>query len=186
MQSILKVAISFTILMISSVFLVAQAGQKNVCNTAKDITKPQIYKYEQISKICIDSQLFSLTYNYPKRLLSITSHQSGQRIYYDKLQKGYNPEYVMGGDGEAIRFLPMKLQPYLNQGKVLYFSSTRTTAGNGMGQCGAGLETFLNVFDIKSKRPVRVSSILISSCTENIELAIRNPTLTMLITRIYR
>ncbi|MCL2341130.1 MAG: hypothetical protein FWC49_05440, partial [Proteobacteria bacterium] len=67
--------------------------------------------------------------------------------------------------------LPVSLQPSLDQGEVLYLSARRSTGGDGMGQCGAGVEKHLNVLRINEKRPQVVARLLITSCWRGIELA---------------
>jgi hypothetical protein len=92
-----------------------------------------------------------------------------KQLILEKVEHGKNPELV--GAESAIRFLPPSLQPYLSQGKLLYMFASRTTAGNGMGQCGAGVERHLGVLDVNRKIPIKVNSFLIESCIDNIELS---------------
>lgn len=70
-----------------------------------------------------------------------------------------------------MRFLPVRLQPYVHRGYVLFVSSRRSVSGaGGAGQCGSGVEDYLNVVDVQN--PGRVKArFLVGSCVENIELA---------------
>lgn len=67
-------------------------------------------------------------------------------------------------------FLPEKLQIYKKNDVLVYVSSIRSSSGNGMGECGAGSEIYLDLIDISRKMPRLKSSILIGSCRESIEL----------------
>lgn len=152
-----------------TVCLSSYADQKKQCSNDQDITKPNFGKNGQTSTICVHGRNFILLYNYKKRLLSVRSSQPASKVILERVANGFGPELVLGG-AESIRFLPVNLQPYLDQKKLLYLSSKRSTGGNGGGQCGAGLEEFLNVLDINSNPPKFFSSFLIASCNENIFL----------------
>ena len=85
----------------------------------------------------------------------------------DIIKKNYRPG-IVGGE-QYMRFLPASAQIYENRALLLYLSARRSTGGGGGGQCGAGLEIFLNVLNLKTS--ARVGRVLVSSCLKNIELS---------------
>lgn len=93
----------------------------------------------------------------------------GKPIVLEKFDPRFNPELV--GSEQRIRFLPPRLQPYGDQGLVLFLSSRRSSGGQGGGQCGAGSEDHLNVLDVKRDRPQVVARFQIGSCLDGVELS---------------
>jgi hypothetical protein len=85
-----------------------------------------------------------------------------------KIPKGFDPTLVDADD--LIGFLPDEFQPYKGKNTLVYLSSIRTTGGDGRGQCGSGVEIYLNFLDVAAGNPKLKSSILIGSCAKSIEL----------------
>nr|WP_314543663.1 hypothetical protein [uncultured Massilia sp.] len=90
------------------------------------------------------------------------------RTVLEKIPKRFDPELV--GADEVIGLLPFSLQPYRNKSILVYISAIRISGGDGRGQCGAGLEIYMNFIDVSKAKPKQISRILIGSCNESIEL----------------
>lgn len=176
MPNTLKTIIKFSLILFIQAGIIQSSIAKNTfsCDTEIDATVPTLKNPISKSILCDDSitfgkRQFTLEYDYKKRILSITSDKPPSRVTLEKVSRGHNPELV--GSDDYIRFLPVRLQAYRSQGKLLYLFSYRTNAGNGMGQCGAGTEEFLNVLDITGKIPKKIATFHINSCSDNIELS---------------
>ena len=118
-----------------------------------------------ISKIKYKNVQYDLKYNPSCKEIALS--KNGKSHVIERIPSHYDPEIV--GMSNDVEFLPINLQPYLKQNKILYISARRSSAGDGMGECGSGLEKMLNVVDIENS-PKIISRILISSCNNNIEL----------------
>jgi hypothetical protein len=119
------------------------------------------------STVCGPGGQYTLRYDVYSRTISVRD-SSGWPVELEEVAHGLDPEFV--GAATAIRFLPPRLQPYLNRSKLLYISALRSSAGDGGGQCGSGVEKYLNVLDVGG-RPRRTARVLITSCEQEIELA---------------
>lgn len=134
---------------------------------ATDETTPIVSKVGVRSRLPLPQREIELTYSFAKRTVTLSAGSTNRTIV-ERIAKGKNPELI--GAENHIRFLPLRLQPYLHENKVLFLSSERTRANNGSGQCGSGEELYLQVADI-SRIPLEiVSKLLVASCSESIEL----------------
>ncbi|MFT4256173.1 MAG: hypothetical protein QM599_04340 [Pseudoxanthomonas sp.] len=105
---------------------------------------------------------------YDTKHLLVILVANGKSHVIERIPRSLDPGLV-DADGD-IALLPVGLQPYLGDNKLLYVSIRRSSSGDGMGECGAGVEETLNVVDVASS-PRVISRILISSCLRNIALA---------------
>ena len=121
---------------------------------------------KQTSTICVGENSFTLAYDANANTISVRSRQ-GKTVLH-RIPKGYNPTLV--GAQQSIAFLPPQLQPYAAREVLLYTSARRSNCGDGRGQCGSGAELYLHALSIKTEPPKVLSSILIGSCKESIEL----------------
>lgn len=116
------------------------------------------------ANLCLPGAKLKLEYQRKNRKVAL--HIKGRPIVIEKIEKGYGPELIdMQG---YIRFLPLKVQPYLESKVVLFNSVVRSTGGNGGGQCGSGYELFLNALNLSQSKPRVVGKVKIGSCTESI------------------
>ncbi len=91
-----------------------------------------------------------------------------QKTVLETIPHAYDPARV--GAEALIRWLPVKLQPYLAHGKLLYLSARRSSPGDGHGYCGAGSEIGVTVVNLRPVPKIE-ARIPVSSCLDNIELA---------------
>ncbi|MCC4607783.1 hypothetical protein LL967_07855 [Xanthomonas campestris pv. zinniae] len=91
-----------------------------------------------------------------------------RKTVLETIPNAYDPARV--GADDLIRWLPMKLQPYLAHGKLLYLSARRSSPGDGHGYCGAGAEITMTVVNLRPVPEIK-GRILVSSCLDNVELA---------------
>lgn len=164
-----KISSALILLILSACYATPQRSQSSTCNPESDTTFPRTNgSLERISsKLCIPNKgNFSLTYDSHHRETILTT-PSNLTYSLETIPEEYDPS-VVDADSDFI-LLPFNLQPYATNGKLLYISARRSTAGDGSGQCGAGVEKFLNVIDIATT-PSIISKTLISSCLESIEL----------------
>lgn len=145
--------------------------QATKCDLSVDDSAPKSSNLEQTSNICVidtngalrEVQL-SYYFNHVKLLLK----NNGKKLLLEDIGKEFDPTQV--GAASHIRFLPARLQAYRSQGYLLFTSSRRSASGAGGGQCGSGVEDYLNVLDINIA-PARVKArFLIGSCIDGIEL----------------
>lgn len=106
--------------------------------------------------------------HYAHGISVVELRHAGRRITVLPIPSGYNPALV--GAEKGNRFLPLSLQPYIGQGRLLLIVTRRTTGGDGGGQCGAGVEQYLKVVDVRASLPRIIASHLIESCAEGTEL----------------
>ena len=140
----------------------------NGCSPNADRTEVVVKKEVTTSELCIDGRRYLLEYALAKRTVSLLVPDR-KPLVLETVRNGFEPEKV--GAEPRIRFLPLRLQAHLSQSKILYLSAERSSAGGGMGYCGAGVEMHLNILDIGSSTPRRTGSMLIESCLQNIEIA---------------
>jgi hypothetical protein len=132
-----------------------------------DETTPRVDRKGVSSSLHLpQGDLLRLNYSFSQRVLRIGRGKSLLALV--RVEKDKNPERV--GMESYIRLLPLDLQPYLSNNKVLFLSAERSRANNGMGQCGAGAEVYLHALDLEPSPPRLVSSVLIGSCFESIEM----------------
>ncbi|WP_374584855.1 hypothetical protein [Pseudoduganella sp.] len=113
--------------------------------------------------ICFAGKTFKLHYDTAKRAVFLSA--KGQNLRIETIKKGYEPELV--DMVEYIRFLPLELQPYESRGVLLLNTATRSTGGNGGGQCGAGYELYLIAVNV-AKWPYKViGRFNIGSCLDS-------------------
>jgi len=118
------------------------------------------------SVACLRGAAYRLQYD--RNLKKIILLFDRKRIILQEIPSGRDPALV--GTDKLIGFLADKLQVYKNSNILLYTSSTRTNAGSGGGECGAGSEIYLNFLDLRMPGPRVTSKILIGSCDQSIEL----------------
>lgn len=174
MPSTLKKITSFIaiwILLVSASHLVfaKTLNQSPPCKSEIAEAKPaETGKNTQLSKFCMPSgEAVELEYASSGRVIKFKFKNKSSIV--DRIPAGYQPELV--GASGLIRLLPADLQPYLGQNKVLYISANRSTNGKGSGQCGSGVETYVNVVDVNMNPARRIAAILIGSCKKSIEIA---------------
>ena len=108
--------------------------------------------------------------NYSALMGSITLAVQGLKtVELETVERERNPGLV--GAGSDIRFLPPRLQPYMDRSILLYLTAERSSGGDGSGQCGAGAERFLNILSMQGLEPQRIAKVLVARCREDIELA---------------
>lgn len=115
---------------------------------------------------CIEGRIYQL--KLAKANSQIVSVFGKKVTVLSKIPKGFDPALVDADD--LIGFLPDEFQAYKEKNTLVYISSIRTTGGDGRGQCGSGVEIYLNFLDVAHTTPKVKSSILIGSCTKPIEL----------------
>lgn len=118
------------------------------------------------SNACLDGKAYQI--HYDRKITSVVLEYGKKKIVLQKVPKRFDPTLV--GSDVFIGFLPDNLQLYKDSSILAFVSSIRTSGGNGGGQCGAGAEIFLNFLDVQKAAPKILSSILIGSCDEAIEL----------------
>jgi hypothetical protein len=112
------------------------------------------------------AQVYTLRFSIKENSLRIEGPH--QTAWVEKLQPNASP-LIVGAD-QYLRLLPLELQPYLAQNKLLYMSSERSRVGDGRGYCGGGLEVFLASVDIGAQRIRPHSRVLVTSCLESIAM----------------
>lgn len=120
--------------------------------------------HDQPGQLCHRGHVYSIVY----KANSVTLHSGKRRTRLHKIPKGFEPEKI-GAEG-LIAFLPVEKQPYKNRDILLYTTAIRTNGGGGGGQCGSGAEIYLHVLNVRKKTPHVLSSTLIGSCSQSIEL----------------
>jgi hypothetical protein len=118
------------------------------------------------SRICIGERSYLLAYKRHEH--AVTLKVGNKEKVLHRIDSRFAPEVV--GSGQAIAFLPARLQLYGVQHILLYTVAQRSTGGDGRGQCGAGQELFLHALDVSGKTPKALSSVLIGSCKKDIYL----------------
>lgn len=114
-----------------------------------------------------------LHYSSRQRRIWITSHRFSPRQYtVSRLEKGANPELV--GADESIRILFRKTVVLEGREFLFFTTAQRTMRGDGGGNCGAGAEVQLNVYELSGRNIIRKSSLLIESCAIGMELQSEN------------
>lgn len=151
----LKYVISLACLSIISVMAFAQADP--------DLSGAENHV---VSTVYSNGRTFNI--HYDRRSLKIVLSVDQTKNILEKIPKRFDPELV--GADEMIGFLPTSLQPYVNKDVLVYISTIRTSGGDGRGQCGAGVEMYMNFLDVSKRKPKQISRILIGSCNESIEL----------------
>ncbi|MEA9578716.1 hypothetical protein VC218_07240 [Xanthomonas nasturtii] len=111
--------------------------------------------------------LLKLTYERASGRIVVQAPTARKNVL-ETIPHPYDPARV--GAENLIRWLPMKLQPYLAHGKLLYFSARRSSPGDGHGYCGAGAEISVTVVNLRPVPKVE-GHVPVSSCLDNIELA---------------
>jgi hypothetical protein len=105
-----------------------------------------------------------LNYDLRKRVISLTAN--GRTVQIERIGKGQGPELV---DMERyIRILPAELQLYQERGIILLTTASRSAAGDGRGQCGAGYEMYLYAVDVSRRTPRQMGRVLVGSCWKNL------------------
>lgn len=88
------------------------------------------------------------------------------------MEKGANPELV--GADESIRILFGKTVILEGREFLIFTTAERTMRGDGGGNCGAGAEVQLNVYELSGHNIFRKSALLIESCATGMELQSEN------------
>lgn len=155
-------------LLASQACTTASPAKDEVCVEGTDKSTPTLQKNgDIISDLCNRGHNYRLTYSASKRTITLGGATAAP-FELDRIPEDLDPS-VVGAESD-IRFLPPRLQPYVGDSTLLYLSAERSRGGGGMGQCGAGVERFLNVLNLQGQKPRRTGRILISSCWESIEL----------------
>lgn len=144
----------------------AFATSSRHCRQVNNIAPQTESKSGLESMACVDGKAYFLTYSYKSGHISLRSPDRVNVLA--KVPKRFDPTLV--GSERLIAFLPNELQPYLKKKVVLYTTAIRTSGGTGGGQCGSGSEIYLHALDVKKTQPKVLSSVLVSSCEQSIEL----------------
>ena len=120
--------------------------------------------HDQPSQLCHRGHVYSIVY----KANSVTLHSGKRGTRLHKIPKGYEPEKI-GAEG-LIAFLPLEKQPYKDRDILLYTTAIRTKGGGGGGLCGSDAEFYLHALNLGKKTPHVLSSTLIGSCSQSIEL----------------
>lgn len=163
---------SLTAKAISAVcFALAMAAHASKCDPASDISVAKVAGSEQVSSICLvgaDGTPREVRLTFDLNMAQLFLEVKGKKRLLEATGRQHNPALV--GASRHIRFLPNRLQAYRSQGYVLFVSSRRSVSGSGGGQCGSGVEDYLNVLDFNTE-PARVrAKFLIGSCVDDVEL----------------
>jgi hypothetical protein len=135
--------------------------------TDADETAPVVTKRAVTSQLMVPGKgVVRLSYSLSKRILTLSVAQASVTV--NRVEQGKNPELI-GAEGH-IRILPLRLQPYLSSGKIVFLFAERTRDNNGGGQCGSGEELYLQIAELTAPSPKVVSKILIGSCSQGIDL----------------
>ncbi|HEU0230409.1 MAG TPA: hypothetical protein VFR20_07545 [Burkholderiaceae bacterium] len=127
----------------------------------------QLPNGDVVSSITTEAgKTYTLTYRQAAQDIQV-QHAASTAVV-SRIPRGHDPSLV--GAATRIRFLPNSLQPYESRGDLLFIATQRTRAGRGMGLCGAGVETYLDVLDIRHKSPKVTASLLVDSCARGISL----------------
>lgn len=152
-------------------FALAMSAHASKCDPASDISVPKMSGSEQVSSICLvgaDGAPREVRLTFDLKLAHLFLEVKGKKRLLEATGRERNPALV--GASRHIRFLPNRLQTYRSQGYVLFVSSRRSVSGDGSGQCGSGVEDYLNVLDFNAE-PARVrAKFLIGSCIDDVEL----------------
>lgn len=168
MLSISSLIIRFTAAYFLTFAMSAHAAK---CDLGVDVSAPKLSRFEQISNICVvdaNGELSEVQLGFDLRNVRLFLKAHGKRLLLEDIGRDFDPAKV-GALGH-VRFLPTRLQAYLSQGYLLFVSSRRSAGGDGGGQCGSGVEDYLNVLDV-NVTPVRVKArFLIGSCIDDVDL----------------
>lgn len=165
MQSTSKITISCLAFLLAACAVPSLAEQKSICTT-QDPATPRPAGKSDASILCVDGQpAYRLEYDPVKMTVAIGKSRKSLHVV-KTIPKDYDPSFV-GGE-EDIRFLPNRLQPYIKDNVLLFTTAQRSSAGDGMGQCGAGVERSLHVYSATKQKII--SSFLITSCLSGVEL----------------
>ena len=106
----------------------------------------------------------SLKYDRKQRTVSLTV--DGTTVTIERFRKNEGPELV-GMEG-FIRILPPELQLYERKGILLLNTASRSSGGDGRGQCGGGYEMYLHAVDLNRRTPKQVGKTLVGSCWKDL------------------
>jgi hypothetical protein len=146
------------------------------CDKELDRTSPRAKGLEQISTICalgpggVVSEI-ELVFEFSRSRLYLKSNSKTHLV--ERVGRKFDPRLV--GSMDRIRFIPLRLQAYRSQGKLLFISSRRSVGGGGEGHCGSGSEDYLSVVDLNSRSPRIINRFLIGSCLNGVELLDSDP-----------
>jgi hypothetical protein len=141
------------------------------CDKELDRTSPRTKGFEQISTICALGpggalSEVELIFDSSRSRLYLKSKSKTHLV--ERVGRKFDPRLV--GSMDRIRFIPLRLQVYRSQGKLLFISSRRSVGGGGGGQCGSGSEDYLSVVDLNSSSPRIINRFLVGSCLDGVEL----------------
>lgn len=138
------------------------------------LTKQASTNHETIDTICDESGLsISLRYSSKKRTIWIDSNEKKYFLKINNLKKNANPELV--GSQEKIQFITKKILTIENRRFIAITFAERSMQGNGMGQCGAGVEMYFSALEITNSSIIKTNQILIESCKNGIDFAAASP-----------
>lgn len=141
------------------------------CDLTLDASTPERLKNKQISSMCVAGPwgaMENIRLIFDTQTSDLHVGRFGRLFFLEKIGREFTPELI--GTSGRMRFLPLKLQTFASQGKLLFITSRRSTGGGGGGQCGSGAEDRLSVLDFNQKSPKVIASFLIGSCIDGIEL----------------
>jgi len=115
------------------------------------------------------SNIINLHYSAKNRRIWLSSARFKSKEYtVARLEKNASPEYI-----GAVRDIQILLGRTLNLKGREFLALTiaeRTSRGNGMGQCGAGEEIYLKIYELLKEKLIERNTILIHSCAQSIDL----------------
>jgi hypothetical protein len=127
-------------------------------------SKSTIPSSPSAAALCLPEKKLALEYQ--RESGNVTVRVNGHPSKAERIGKKYSPDQIdMQG---YIRFLPLDLQPYLSSDVVLFNSVTRSTSGNGSGQCGSGYELYLNAIRLGKTSGKIIGRTKIGSCVDSI------------------
>ncbi|RZI85638.1 MAG: hypothetical protein EOP38_04510 [Rubrivivax sp.] len=121
----------------------------------------------QESKIECDGKVYVLSFEKKSARTILSVNGSAQVI--EKLQKSKNP--VLVDSAVWVRLLPLEKQPHLSDGAVALLLARKSKVSS-RGQCGSGREIELVFFDVRKFYFKRLSTYLIESCLDSVNMAL--------------
>jgi hypothetical protein len=143
------------------------SGIAYACEKSQDRSAPVERVRYQESKI--ECNGFSYALKFDKKNARATLVFKGLSQVVDDVPRNQNP--ILVDSAQWVRLLPLEKQPYLVNGIVALTLARKSKAASS-GQCGSGREIDLVFFDVHKSKLKRLSSYVLESCLDSLNIAL--------------
>ncbi|MGH6648446.1 hypothetical protein [Aquabacterium sp.] len=137
------------------------------CVDGHDGSAPLEQGRYQVSRIECDGHRYVLRFD--KKNARTTLIYKGVRQVIDDVPVHQSP--VLVDSAMWVRLLPLEKQPYLKNGIIALTLARKSKVGS-TGQCGAGREVDLIIFDVLKPRVKKLSKYVLESCLDSVSIAL--------------